>query len=143
MIKDGTRGKQDYKRPVNYEDPQKDQINCYFQVYHPEDNNNNHFKGTTELRPFLFKNILTHVNLAMSEEGILIAPEIEMAEIRSRVSNLLQPAQKKRRAQVPSSITNADTSDGDIVRVQVEPQQQTEEGPRRSARVRTARLYID
>lgn len=98
MINDANEGKQEYKRHVNYDYPKKDQITS---ILHGD------FRAT----PF---HILTHINLDMSENGILIAPEIEIAEIRIRVSQILRPGKKRRRAQPHTTVTDGATDD-DII----------------------------
>jgi hypothetical protein len=80
--------------------------------------------------------------LSTSENGVLVAPEIEIAEIKARVSQICQPRQTRRQSLVVAENTGA-TEDGECVRVQVEPEQQVEGGPRRSSRTRTAVLYLN
>lgn len=33
MVHAGSHGRQEYKRPVAYDDPKRESITCYFQVY--------------------------------------------------------------------------------------------------------------
>ena len=67
-----------------YDDPKRESITCYFQVYEnvQENVHDGIYKtGASELRQLLFIDILTQVNLTVSEDGTLRVPDDELAEI--------------------------------------------------------------
>ena len=82
LVRVGDHGRQEYKRPVPYNDPKKESITCFFQVYNPI--GQHAFEVTTaNLLEFPFKDILTHVNLAISDAAdTLLIPEEEHSEVK-------------------------------------------------------------
>lgn len=151
MVHAGSHGRQEYKRPVAYDDPKRESITCYFQVYQnvQENVHDGIYKiGDSELRQLPFTDILTQVNLTVSEDGTLCVPEEELAEIRSGVARVFESQPRRRRATTTASAPHTEgelshplTLDEGIVRLQVQPEQQSDGGPRRSTRVRTVLLY--
>ena len=143
LVRVGDHVRQEYKRPVPYDDPKKESITCFFQAYNPI--GQNAFEVTTaKLLEFPFKDILTHVNLAISDatDTLLIPEEEHSVEKvfwqpppRRTITNALES---------PSSSTAdqgyAGSDDGRVV-VEVQPEQQTEGRPRRSIRKRNAIVY--
>ena len=80
MVHAGSHGRQEYKRPVAYDDPKRESITCYFQVYQnvQENVHDGIYKiGDSELRQLPFTDILTQVNLTLSEDGTLCVPDEE------------------------------------------------------------------
>lgn len=151
MVHAGSHGRQEYKRPVPYDDPKRESITCYFQVYQnvQENDHDGIYKiGASELRQLPFTDILTQVNLTVSEDGTLRVPDDELTEIRSGVARVFESQPRRRRATTTTSaprtegeLSHSLTHDEGIVRLQVQPEQQSDGGPRRSTRVRTVLLY--
>ena len=98
---------------------------------------------------FPFKDILTHVNLAISDAtDTLLIPEEEHSEVKKSVEKVFRQPRPRRTItnalESPSSST-ADqgytgSDDGRVV-IEVQPEQQTEGVPRRSTRKRNAIVY--
>ena len=66
-----------------YDDPKRESINCYFQVYQnvQENFHDGIYKtGASELSQLPFTDILTYVNLTVSEDGTLRVPDDELTE---------------------------------------------------------------
>ena len=151
MVHAGSHGRQEYKRPVAYDDPKRESITCYFQVYQnvQEYVHDGIYKiGDSELRQLPFTDILTQVNLTVSEDRTLCVPDEELAEIRSGVARVFESQPRRRRATTTPSAPRTEgelshplTLDEGIVRLQVQPEQQSDGGPWRSTRVRTVLLY--
>lgn len=148
MVHIGNHGRQEYKRPVPYTDPKKESITCYFQVYDKLQINGpcGYRLNASELRNFPFTDVFTQVNLTMSDDGTLHLTDEELAEVTSSVTRFFEPTPRRRRtANTTESNIARDqshtSSDNGIVRLQVHPEQQSEGGPRRSGRVRTAIVY--
>ena len=147
LVRVGDHGRQEYKRPVPYNDPKKESITCFFQVYNPI--GQHAFEVTTaKLLEFPFKDILMHVNLAISDTAdTLLIPEEEHSEVKKSVEKVFRqprPRTITNALESPSSSTAhqgyARRDDGRVV-VEVQPEQQTEGGPRRSTRKRNAIVY--
>ena len=76
-------------------------------------------------------------------------PDDELTEIRSGVARVFQSQPRRRRATTTTTsaprtegeLSHSLTPDEGIVRLQVQPEQQSDGGPRRSTRVRTVLLY--
>ena len=75
-------------------------------------------------------------------------PDDELTEIRSGVARVFESQRRRRRATTTTSAPRTDgkmlhslTHDEGIVRLQVQPEQPSHGGLRRSTRVRTALLY--
>ena len=148
MVHTGNHGRQEYKRPVPYTDPKKESITCYFQVYDKLQINGacGYRLNASELRNFSFTDVFTQVNLTMSDDGTLHLTDEELTEVTSSVTRFFESTPRRRRtANTTESNTARDQShtrsDNGIVRLQVHPEQQSEGGPRRSGRVRTAVVY--
>ena len=85
----------------------------------------------------------------MCEDGTLRVPDDELTEIRSGVARVFESQPRRRRATTSTSapriegeVSHSLTHDEGIsVRLQVQPEQQSDGGPRRSSRVRTVLLY--
>ena len=96
MVFAGSHVRQEYKFPVAYDDPKRESLTCYFQVYQNVQENvcNGIYKtGPSELHQFT--DILTQVNLTVSEDGTLHMPANELTEIRSGVARV--ESQQRRR----------------------------------------------
>ena len=97
---------------------------------------------------FPFKDILTHVNLAISDAAeTLLIPVEEHNEVKKSVAKMFEQRRPSRTAltasESPSSTAHqgyASSDDGRVV-VEVQPEEQTEGGPRRSTRKRNAIVY--
>ena len=147
LVRVGDHGRQEYKRPVPYDDPKKESITCFFQAYNLI--GQNAFEVTTaKLLEFPFKDILTHVNLTISEStDTLLIPEEEHSEVKKSVEKVFRQPRRRtitNELESPSSSTAdqgySGSDDGRVV-VEVQPEQQTEGGPRRSTRKRNAIVY--
>lgn len=144
----GSHGKQEYKCPVASDDPKRKSITCYFQVYQnvqKHDHDAVYKISNSELRHFPFTDILTQVNLTVSDDGNFHVTDDEMTEIRSGVAKVSTKTKtcnnhicsSYRERELSHSQTNAEG----IVRLQMQPEQQRDRGLLRSARVRTILLY--
>ena len=91
----GDHGRQEYKRLVAYNDPKKREHHLlFFQVYNPIGGNS--FEVTTKLLEFPFKDILTHVNLAICDGGnTLLIPDEELGELKKKRGGGIQPTKKE------------------------------------------------
>lgn len=146
MVYAGSHGKQEYKCPVAYDDPKRKSITCYFQVYQnvqKHDHDAVYKISNSELRHFPFTDILTQVNLTVSDDGNLHVTDDEMTEIRSDVAKVLESQPRRRPATTTSvpraerELSHSQTNAEGIVRLQMQPEQQRDGGLLRSARVRT------
>lgn len=130
-----------------YNDPKKESIKCFFQAY----NNIGQYSfevSTAKVVEFPFTDILTHVNLAVSDAGnTLVIPEEEHKEVQQTVEKVFE--QRRSRGTITTALGSLSSTahdgfigsdDGRVV-VQCEPEQQTEGGLRRSTRRRHAIVY--
>lgn len=124
----------------------KESITCFVQAYNPIGPNS--FEATmSKLLEIPFKDILTHVNLEISDkaETLLINQE-EHSEVKKSVAMMFEPRRPSRStmaSEFPSSTAHqvcAINDDGRVV-VGVEPEKQTEGGLCRSTRKRNAFVY--
>ena len=151
MVHTGSHGRQEYKHPVAYDDPKRESITCYFQVYQnvQENFHDGIYKiDASEVQQLPFTDILTQVNLSVSKDGTLCVPDDELTEIRSGVARVSESQPRQRRATTTTSVPCTEgelshplTLDDTIMRLQVQPQQQSDGGPQRSTRVRTVLLH--
>ena len=151
MVHVGSHERQEYKCPVAYEDPKRESITCYFQVYQnvQENFHDGIYKiDASEVWQLPFTDILTQVNLTVSKDGTLCVPDDELTEIRSGVARVFESQPRQRRATTTTSVPYTEgelshplTLDDAIMRLQVQPQQQSDGGPRRSTRMRTVLLH--
>ena len=147
LVRVGDHGRQEYKRPVAYNDPKKESIKCFFQAYN-KIGQNSFEVSTAKVVEFPFTNILTHVNLAVSDAGnTLVIFEEEHREVQQSVEKVFEQRRSRRTITTALGSLSSTAHDGFIgsddgrVVVQVEPEQQTEGGPRRSTRRRHAIVY--
>ena len=104
--------------------------------------------STGKVVEFPFTDILTHVNLAVSDSGnTFVIPEEEHKEVQQSVAKVFE--QRRPRRTIATSLESLSSTthdefigsdDGRMV-VEVQPEQQTEGGPRRSSRTRHAIVY--
>ena len=66
----GTRGSQDYKRPVSYDDDRGKVITAFLQIYPKSDVPELKFSLHPTLQSVPFQDILCHVNLRATEDGM-------------------------------------------------------------------------
>lgn len=119
----------------------------FIQVYNPIGPNSFDVTSSNVLE-FPFKDILTHVNLAISDAAeTLLIPVEEHNEVKKSVAKMFEQRRPSRTAltasESPSSTAHqgyASSDDGRVV-VEVQPEEQTEGGPRRSTRKRNAIVY--
>ena len=68
LVRVGDHGCQENKRTVAYDDPKKESVKCFFQAHNKIGQNS--FKvSMARVFEFPFTDILTHVNLAVSDSG--------------------------------------------------------------------------
>lgn len=98
MVHIGNHGGQEYKHPVPYTDPKKESITCYFQVYDKLQMNGagGYRLNASELRNFPFTDILTQVNLTMSDDRTLLLTDEEFTEVTSSVTPFFEPTPRRR-----------------------------------------------
>ena len=121
-----------------YDDPKRESITRYFQVYQNVQKNVHdgiYKRVASELRQLPFTDILTQVNLTVSEDGTLRVPDDELAEIRSGVARVFESQPRRRRATTITStprtggeLSHSLSHDEGIVRLQVQPEQQSDTG---------------
>ena len=140
LVRVGDHGRQEYKRPVPYDAPKKESITCFFQAYNLI--GQNAFEVTTaKLLEFPFKDILIHVNLTISEStDTLLIPEEEHSEVKKSVEKVFRQPRPRRTITNELESPSSSSDDGRVV-VEVQPEQQTEGGPKRSTRKRNAIFY--
>lgn len=91
-----------------------------------------------------FSDIITHVNLTVDSDGLLVLCDSELGLITEEVSKWTQPTQRRAKKKAGQQRVNQQRADDDgIVRVVVGPQEQadTENTTRRSQRKRTVLLF--
>lgn len=108
MVHAGSHKRQEHTRPVAYDDPKRESITCYFQVYQnvQENVHDGIYKiGDSELRQLPFTDIFTQVNLTVSEsqDRTLCVPDEELTEIRSGVARVFQSQPRRRRTTATAS----------------------------------------
>lgn len=147
LVHVGDHGCQENKRPVAYDDSKKESIKCFFQAHH-KIGQNSFEVSTAKAFEFPFTDILMHVNLAVSDSGsTLDIPEEAHKEVQQTVKKVFE--QRRSRRTITTTLGSLSSTahdrfigsdDGRVV-VQVEPEQQTEGGLRRSTRRRHAIVY--
>ena len=90
--------KRPIRQPVSYQDPKREAITCYFQLYREAEGRQGVFESTASLREVCFTDIITHTNLVIEEDGALTIPEEELVEIERATTSLLQPHSNQPRA---------------------------------------------
>ena len=90
----------EYRRPVSYEDPKRDKITAYLQLYNQVSEDSVELRGVFELKssepkPFLFTGILTHVNLTVAEDSRLEMSSEELSAVENNVAKLLHPVPRR------------------------------------------------
>jgi len=147
LVLSGSHGPVEHRRPVSYEDPKRDKITAYLQLYNRVSEDGVELRGVFELKssepkPFPFTDILTHVNLTVAEDNRLEISSEELSAVENDVAELLHPV--PRRQNVRSTGNSARTqfaSDDGIARIVVEPGPESSAGLRRSSRTRTAVFF--
>lgn len=136
MVLNGNHGCVEYKRPVNYDDPKKESITCYFHVYGEVTRDGSVVRGAYEssssaLQQFPFSDIITHTNMSVTEDGTLTITEEELTEIESTTATRLQsrPTRVRRTRTAADRITSQFAYDEGIARTAVYPEQSSAEGP--------------
>ena len=148
MVLNGNHGRVEYKRPVNYDDPKKQSITCYFHVYSEVTRNGSAVRevyqpSTSALQEFPLSDIISHTNMSVTEEGTLAIPEEELTEIASTTATRSQPrrTQVRRARTAAERMTSQFACDEGIERTVVPPLQSSADGARRSGRTRTVISY--
>lgn len=136
----------EYQRPVSYNDPKKQSITTYFQMYNPVEGPDGveqrgiYLLKTSELCTFPFADVLTHVNMSVGESNRYEIPSEELASIENEAARYLQPPPSRSTGR--SRVTTQLPSDDGIIRLTVEATEPVDSnGPRRSSRTRTAVLF--
>ena len=90
LVRIGDHGCKEYKRPVAYNDPKKESIKCFFQAYN-KIGQNSFEVSTDKVVELPFTNILTPVNLAVSDAGnTLVIPKEEHREVQQSVEKVFE-----------------------------------------------------
>lgn len=147
LVLSSSHGPVEYRRPVSYEDPKRDKITAYLQLYNRVSEDSVELRRVFELKsskpkPFPFTDILTHVNLTVAEDNRLEMSSEELSAVENDVAKWLHPV--PRRQNVRSTGNSARTqfaSDDGIARIVVEPGPESSAGLRRSSRTRTAVFF--
>lgn len=88
VLEDHSR--KEYKQPVAYNDPKKESIRCFFQAYN-KIGQNSFEVSMAKVVELPFTNILTHVNLAVSDAGnTLVIPKEEHRELQQSVEKVFE-----------------------------------------------------
>ena len=135
----------EYLRPVPYNDPRKQSITAFLQLYSPVQGPDGveqrgvYELKTSELCTFPFVDVLTHVNVSVRDDNCYEIPSEELASIEDEAVGLLEP--QPRRIGRSRASTQLSDEDG-IIRLTVEATEQAESnGLRRSSRTRTAVFF--
>jgi hypothetical protein len=139
VILDGQNGKVEYRRPVSYQDPKKQKIHCYFQLYDAKKIDGKDVRGkfvyTSLLKQFCLTEVISHTNLIIEEDGSFTMPAEELHEFETTV---LERAGTTRRREETQGQQLED--DNGVSRIVVIPEENTT-GLRRSCRKRTVVQY--
>ena len=135
LVRVGDHGRQEYKRPVPYNDPKKDSITCFFQAY--DKLGQNSFEvSSAKVVELPFTDILTHVNLAVSDAGnTFVISEEEHREVQQSVEKVFEQRRLRRTITTALGSQSSTAHDGFIgsedgrVVVEVQLEQQTKGGP--------------
>ena len=96
LVRVGDHGRQEYKRPVAYNDPKNESIKCFFQAYN-KIGQNSFEVSTAKVVEIPFTDILTHVNLAVNDAGnTLVIPEEEHREVQQSVEKVFEQRRSRR-----------------------------------------------
>ena len=141
----GIRGSQDYKRPVSYDDDPGKDITAFLQIYPRSDVPELKFSLHSTLQSVPFRDILCHVNLRATEDGVdtVELSADEHSALLTAVGRLLSSSRRRRR-QLPTGPTTSVESVDAVNRTVVRPPEHAHEGEselRRSSRVRTIIWY--
>lgn len=147
MVLKGQYGAKDYRLPVPYTSPQKDSLSVHVQFYEKVGSSSTgHLYSLTEVvRVVKFSDILSHVNMKVSDCGQFDVPASEVDLLDAEVSKMFPPKTVAcTKASSTSSATVAServrnnqysVDDGMLRTVVVPPDNET--GLRRSSRQRT------
>ena len=139
----GTRGSQDYKRPVSYDDDRGKDITAFLQIYPKLDVPELNFSLHSALQSVPFRDIMCHVNLRATEDGtdtVELSAD-EHSALLVAVGRLLSSSRRTRRQPATaSSPENVDAVNRTVVRPPEHAYQVGSE-VRRSSRVRTVLWY--
>lgn len=148
LVLAGNHGPVEYRRPVSYEDPKKDKITAFLQLYEQVSQDGVELRGVYDLKssepkPFPFSDLLSHVNLTIAENNRLEIATEELSEIESNVAKLLQLVTRRHNERPRSNAHSQFASDDGIARIVVEPRPvpESSDGLRRSSRTRTAVFF--
>ena len=143
LVLSGSHGPVEFRCPVSYEDPKRDKIMAYLQMYNRVSEDRVELRGNFELKssepkPFPFSNILTHVDLTVTEDNRLEMSSEELSAVENDVAKLLHtvPRRQNVRSTGNSACTQFASNDG-IARIVVQPGPESSAGLRRSPRTRT------
>ena len=141
----GTRGSQDYKRAVSYDDDRGKDKTAFLHIYPKLDVPELNFSLHSALQSVPFRDIMCHVNLRATEDGMdtveLSADEHSVLLVAA--GRLLSSSPRIRRQPATGSSTLAENVDA-VNRTVVRPPEHAHEGEselRRSGRVRTVLWY--
>ena len=133
----GTRGSQDYNRPVSYSDDRGKDITAYLQLYPKLDVPGLKFSLRSTLQIVPFSDIMCHVNLRATEnetDSLELSAD-EHSALLVAVGRLLSSSRQTRRRPPTRTATSVENVDA-VNRTVVRPSEL-----RRSSRVRTVLWY--
>ena len=141
----GTRGSQDYKRPVSYNDDRGKGITAFLQIYLKSDVPELKFSLHSTLQSVPFQDILCHVYLRASEDRMdtVELSADEHSALLTAVGRLLSSSCRARRQPAAGPTTSVGNI-GAVNRTVVRPPEHALEGEselRHSSRVRTVLWY--
>ena len=141
----GTRGSQDYKRPVSYNDDRGKDITAFLQIYPRLDVPGFKFGLQSTLQSVPFRDIMCHVNLRATEDGrdTLELSADEHSALLVTVGRLVSSSRRTRRQPAMEPVTTIESVDSANRTVVRPPEHERESGLRRSSRVRTVLWYDD
>ena len=141
----GTRGSQDYKRPVSYNDDRGKDITAFLQIYPRLDVPGFKFGLQSTLQSVPFRDIMCHVNLRATEDGrdTLELSADEHSALLVTVGRLVSSSRRTRRQPAMEPVTTIESIDSANRTVVRPPEHERESGLRRSSRVRTVLWYDD
>ena len=86
----------DFKFPVSYSDSRRSEIHLYVQLY-VQLEQEGQFKPGIDLQVLKFQNLLTHVNLSVTEDDKLVLDHQDLQELKAVVHSMTTPKPSVRR----------------------------------------------
>jgi hypothetical protein len=142
MVKPCTRGKVEYKKPVNFNDVSNHNIEVHVVMYQDEGPYFSYTPGKNRI--FMASSVIIGIEMTYTEDGYYVLNMDDKNELESFIlaeNNKKQKQREKTRATKPAATSSIQNTDGSVV-IEVEPEQNTSSN-RRSGRRRKCIIYDD